>query len=255
MRRRTRAHGLGARGVHVDLADLRSVAGATEEVAEPAGRDGWGPTSALVLNAGLQLTDRHQVCQQGHELTFAVNVLTQHALLKGLSPTLADGGHAVLMGSSTHRGRRASFGLVPDPAWQPPPTMARADSAPRSGDRSRHAGGVAYATSKLALGRSHPSLHDGYVERAKSPLRSRTPTTRPRGRPCGAGARKPLQPPGMTDRQHESGYQSGCDVEWWQAESTSRMLPPQAERSPQGSAHTPQLAPGATRRTSASHGY
>ena len=57
------------------------------------------------------------------------------------------------MGSSTHRGRRASFGLVPDPVWQSPEVLVTPErrtvaGAPRV---SRTVGGVAYASSKLAL--------------------------------------------------------------------------------------------------------
>ena len=89
---------------------------------------------------------------QGYELTFAVNVLAQHELLRGLGGRLAAGGHAVLMGSSTHRRRRASFGLVPDPVWQSPELLATPEQGPApTGRGSRAVGGVTYASSKLAL--------------------------------------------------------------------------------------------------------
>lgn len=144
--------GLGAHGIQVDLSDLSSVQDATGSVAHLVGRGVVGPLEAAVLNAGVQLTDRRSVSAQGYELTFAVNVLAQHALLRGLQEQLATGGHAVLMGSSTHRGRRASFGLVPDPVWQPPELLSRPDDRPPPVRRgSRAPGGVAYATSKLAL--------------------------------------------------------------------------------------------------------
>ncbi len=56
------------------------------------------------------------------------------------------------MGSSTHRGRRQSFNLIPDPEWQDPADLAAPDAteAP-SAAAGRARGGVAYASSKLAL--------------------------------------------------------------------------------------------------------
>ena len=153
---RTRRAGLMAHGVPVDLSDLTSVASATAQVRDLVGRGDSGLLDALVLNAGIQLTDRRHVSAQGHELTFAVNVLAQHALLRDLEPLLASNAHVVLPGSSTHRGKRASFGLVPDPAWQAPQQMAAPDSGldehPAPAGRSwRESGGIAYATSKLSL--------------------------------------------------------------------------------------------------------
>lgn len=150
VRRATEA-GLVAHGIRVELSDLSSVQDATASVAGLVERGVVGRLAAVVLNAGVQLTHRHAASAQGHELTFAVNVLAQHALLRGLKDRLAPGGHAMLMGSSTHRGRRASFGLVPDPVWQPPELMSRPEPASPRGRESRAPGGVAYASSKLAL--------------------------------------------------------------------------------------------------------
>ncbi len=149
--RLARDAGLVAHGIRVDLSDLSSVWGATGSVVELVGNGVVDRLDALVLNAGLQLANRHTASAQGHELTFAVNVLAQHALLRGLKDQLATGGHALLMGSSTHRGRRASFGLVPDPVWQAPELMARPEPASAEARGSRAPGGVAYASSKLAL--------------------------------------------------------------------------------------------------------
>lgn len=148
---RARAQGLSARGIRVELADLNSVADACAQVAALVAAGASGRVDVAVLNAGLQMTDRRHTSSQGHELTFAVNVLAQHAVLRGIEDVLADHGHVVLMGSSTHRGRRASFGLVPDPHWQAPHTMATADSAAQAPQTTRAPGGIAYATSKLAL--------------------------------------------------------------------------------------------------------
>lgn len=107
---------------------------------------------AVLLNAGVQLTDRRRVSRQGIEQTFAVNVVAQHALLHGLTSALAAPAHVVLMGSSTHRGKRASFGLVPNPVWQEPEVLAAPDTGARGTPaQERLRGGIASATSKLAL--------------------------------------------------------------------------------------------------------
>lgn len=150
--------GADARGIRLDLADLASVASALDEVAALVRTGEIPPIDAAMLNAGGQFLDRRHTSAQGYELTFAINVIAQHALLEGLQPLLGPAGHVVLTGSSTHRGRRQSFGLVPDPIWQEPAELATPDGTPRGGFRAeRERGGVAYATSKLALVTlSHP---------------------------------------------------------------------------------------------------
>ena len=160
-----RAAGLESHGVAVDLADLRSVRIALERVRGLLGR---GPAArgidVALLNAAAQFTDRRRTGVQGWELTFTVNVIAQHLLLRGIAPVLAPAGHVVLMGSSTHRGKRASFGLVPDPIWRSPQELATAEPAPTGVERfaaEREQGGVAYATSKLAL----VTLSHGWAER------------------------------------------------------------------------------------------
>jgi len=149
-----RSHGLAARGIRLDLGDLESVRRALAEIAELRDRGELGPIDVAMLNAGAQFTSRRQTGAQGFELTFTVNVIAQHLLLRGLERFLAPAAHAVVMGSSTHRGKKASFNLVPDPHWQDPADLARPD-APTSSDtrfaEERRRGGVAYATSKLAL--------------------------------------------------------------------------------------------------------
>lgn len=152
----TQAHdaGLTAHGVHVDLADLASVQAALAEVRALVEAGTIAPIDAALLNAGAQFVDRRRTGAQGHELTFTVNVIAQHALVTGLAPLLAPAGHVVVMGSSTHRGKKASFNLVPDPVWQSPAELAMADpvaSEPVRFADEREKGGIAYASSKLAL--------------------------------------------------------------------------------------------------------
>ena len=147
---KARAAGLTAKGISLDLAELGSVRAALEELA--AG--GNPPIDVALLNAGAQFISRRKTGAQGYELTFTVNVIAQHLLLRGLEPLLAHGGHAIVMGSSTHRGKKASFNLVPDPRWEGPGAMATAEAStdhPLRPSDEREKGGVAYATSKLAL--------------------------------------------------------------------------------------------------------
>ena len=147
-----RTAGAAVHAVPVDLADLVSVTDAVAEVGALVAHGVVPRLDAVLLNAGAQYDDRRQRSSQGVEAAFAVNVVAQHVLLQGLEALLAPAAHVVLMGSSTHRGRRASFGLVPDPAWEAPEVLAVPDDGPRgSGSTERHRGGVAYASSKLAL--------------------------------------------------------------------------------------------------------
>jgi NAD(P)-dependent dehydrogenase (short-subunit alcohol dehydrogenase family) len=144
--------GSDAYGIPLDLADLASVTSATRSVSDLVRSGAVPPIDTAILNAGGQFLDRRHTSVQGWELTFAINVVAQHALLAGLEGVLAPAGQAILLGSSTHRGKRQSFGLVPDPVWQDPADLARVDDTPRAGFRAeRERGGVAYATSKLAL--------------------------------------------------------------------------------------------------------
>ncbi|MBG6224871.1 NAD(P)-dependent dehydrogenase (short-subunit alcohol dehydrogenase family) [Arthrobacter sp. CAN_A2] len=161
---RARAAGLVAIGALADLGDLGSVRTALEQVHAAQRRDEVRLIDVALLNAGAQFTSRRNAGAQGHELTFTVDVIAQHLLLRGLEPLLAAGAHAVLMGSSTHRGRKASFNLIPDPQWRDPDDLARveppADGPTRFADERRK-GGVAYASSKLAL----VTLAHGWAER------------------------------------------------------------------------------------------
>lgn len=133
--------------VAVDLADLASVAAAGRQVAALAPSLA-APLRVAVLNAGVQHQTRALRSAQGHERTFAVNVLAQHLLLRSVLPVLGEGGHAILLGSGTHYGDR-SLGLVPPPRWADPQELARPDTSAEGA--SRRAGATAYATSKLAV--------------------------------------------------------------------------------------------------------
>jgi NAD(P)-dependent dehydrogenase (short-subunit alcohol dehydrogenase family) len=143
-----RAAGAQADPLALDLARLASVRGAAAAVVADVAAGRRAPLTAVVANAGIQVTDRRRRSADGHELTFAVNVLAQHALLRGLLPALAPGAHVVLLGSGTHHGDR-SMGLVAPPRWEDPADLARADVGEDAG--LPVAGQRAYATSKLAV--------------------------------------------------------------------------------------------------------
>ena len=146
--------GPATRCLRVDLGDLDSVRGALERLTEVRTAGALGRVDVAILNAGSQFTTRRKAGPQGYESTFTTNVISQHLLLRGLERQLAPGGHVVLMGSSTHRGKKASFNLVPDPEWADPADLAAPDpstSQPLPQAQERERGGVAYATSKLAL--------------------------------------------------------------------------------------------------------
>ncbi len=151
---RARSAGLRARGIPIDLGDLGAVRDAVTVLSDAIVDGSVAPPTAAILNAGAQFTDRRRSSAQGYEITFAVNVIAQHALLRGMEPLLSPRAHVVLMGSSTHRGKRASFNLVPDPVWRSPEVLAVPESvavAPGRPAEEREKGGVAYATSKLAV--------------------------------------------------------------------------------------------------------
>ncbi len=147
-----RAAGLTAQGVQVDLADLASVQAALAEVRALIEAGTIAPIDAALLNAGTQFMSRATLGAQGHERTFTINVIAQHLLVTGLEPLLAPAGHVVVMGSSTHRGKKQSFNLIPDPQWQAPADLATADASEAPTEaKGRERGGIAYASSKLAL--------------------------------------------------------------------------------------------------------
>lgn len=151
------ARSAGARDVSslaVDLASLHSVSAAAGTVVGQVAAGRRPPLTAVVANAGLQVTDRRHRSADGYELTFAVNVLAQHLLLRRLLPALAPGAHVVLLGSGTHWGGRRSWGLVAPPRWEDPADLAVAR-------------GVARHLAALALGETHGDLRGGYVEIAK----------------------------------------------------------------------------------------
>lgn len=131
----------------LDTASLRSVSAFCDAVAATLGAD--GAIDAVACNAGLQITGRHSLSEDGYDLTFATNHLGHFALVHRLLPRLARGAVVVSTASGTHdpRERLARVfgfrgGLFRDAATVAAGQLDPAASAVQQGlDR--------YATSKL----------------------------------------------------------------------------------------------------------
>ena len=80
-------------GVRADLSSLDSVRAAADHVMARA------RVTSFVGNAGIQLTSGARRSADGYEVTFAVNVLANHLLLRLLSGSLR---RAVITASDTH---------------------------------------------------------------------------------------------------------------------------------------------------------
>lgn len=131
-----------------DFSSLAQIRDAAARVRELVAAPSLGPIDALVLNAGIQTTDRRQRTADGFELTFGVNVIAPFVLLDELLDQLAPRASVVIVGSGTHDTNRSTR-LVAHPRWEDPRELAQADlgqdaDSPTAGQR-------AYATSKLAV--------------------------------------------------------------------------------------------------------
>ncbi|MGK3206615.1 SDR family NAD(P)-dependent oxidoreductase [Amycolatopsis sp. MEPSY49] len=124
--------------------DLTSSAAIRAAAGELADR----PLHGFIGNAGLQLTSRAHVTEDGLEPTFAVNVLANHLFIRLLWDRFTAPARIVLVGSDTHFGDfRHNLGMVPAPRWEPVAELAR----PRPDRRTVTDGRRAYSTSKLAV--------------------------------------------------------------------------------------------------------
>lgn len=146
----------GAASVHrvdVDVSSVGSVVAATEEVRRLLTDANVGRLDAIVGNAGIQMSNRTERSVDGHEITFAVNVLANHVLTTGLSSVLASAAHIVIIGSGTHYGSFPTTALVAAPVWAEPDALATPGiTLPVGRDgASVKAGQCAYSTSKLAV--------------------------------------------------------------------------------------------------------
>ncbi len=130
-------------GTDCDLASLEQVQRAATQIGDDVDRGRRPPLGGYLGNAGLVMATADRKTSDGHEMTFAVNVLAHYLLLRLLRFTVP--ARIVLTTSDTHFGQfRYTLGATPPPRWQAPEQLA----APRS--EGLQGGSRAYATSKLA---------------------------------------------------------------------------------------------------------
>ncbi|MQA00056.1 MAG: SDR family NAD(P)-dependent oxidoreductase [Dehalococcoidia bacterium] len=130
--------------IPLDLANLDSVRAFARSVRE---RLADAPIDALLLNAGVILSDITGRTVDGFETTFAVNHLAHHLLLRLLLPALADEAIVVLTTSGTHDpATRAA--LLP-PRHADAELLAHPERDLHRDTRPRKAAEHAYTASKL----------------------------------------------------------------------------------------------------------
>jgi NAD(P)-dependent dehydrogenase (short-subunit alcohol dehydrogenase family) len=136
--------------VAADLGSLAAIRAAAAEVGQLLDSGRVPPLAGLLGNAGLQRPDARTASVDGIELTFAVNVLANHLLVRLLADRLRPAARIVLTTSDTHFGDlRHNLGLVPAPVWRHPLELARPGTGPRPGTVA--GGRTAYSTSKLGV--------------------------------------------------------------------------------------------------------
>ncbi|MCK1812900.1 SDR family NAD(P)-dependent oxidoreductase [Streptomyces sp. XM4011] len=135
--------------VAADLAAKDSVGTAAARVEDLLEAGGLPPLRGIVCNAGVHLSDALHTSEDGYELTFAVNVLATHLLLRRLHLQLRAPSRIVVTVSDAHFGDlRHTGGIMPAPRWSEPEVLFRPGAYPRS-HRVRSGGRRAYTTSKL----------------------------------------------------------------------------------------------------------
>lgn len=137
------------RALTADLSSVSSIRAATAAVRADLERRALPPLTGLIGDAGVQLT-RATDTSDGHEMTFAVNILANYVLVKEFMDSFADPARVVLTTSDTHFGDfKHTMGFVPAPIWREPRALATPGTAKDAG--SSAAGRTAYSTSKLGL--------------------------------------------------------------------------------------------------------
>ncbi|MEU4710121.1 SDR family NAD(P)-dependent oxidoreductase [Nocardia salmonicida] len=128
--------------VTLDTASVESVRAASTYLAQtfPQG------LSAVVCNAGIQITTGVQTSVDGYETTFATNHLGHFQLVTDLlKSTLHAGSRIINVASEVHQGPSKSMGF-PAPRWADPLELADPTGQRGGGKYGR----IRYATSKLA---------------------------------------------------------------------------------------------------------
>jgi NAD(P)-dependent dehydrogenase (short-subunit alcohol dehydrogenase family) len=134
--------------IDTDLAGKASAEAAAAQVEDLLDAGDLPPLRSIVCNAGVHLSNALTTSVDGYELTFAVNVIATHLLLRRLHPHLQSPARVVVTVSDAHFGDlRHTGGTMPAPLWAGPETVSR----PGAFDRPARirAGRRAYTTSKL----------------------------------------------------------------------------------------------------------
>jgi NAD(P)-dependent dehydrogenase (short-subunit alcohol dehydrogenase family) len=125
---------------HLDLASLASVR------AFAAALEGTPQIDALVLNAGLQFTER-QTSVDGFEMTFVINHLSHYLLARLLTDRIAPNGRIVFTSSGTHDPAEKTG--IPAPRHADAGKLAYPETDPNLDADQGMAGRRAYSSSKL----------------------------------------------------------------------------------------------------------
>ncbi|AXX29769.1 SDR family NAD(P)-dependent oxidoreductase [Actinosynnema pretiosum subsp. pretiosum] len=134
--------------IPADLSSLADVHRAATEVTTLLDA-GLPPLRGLIANAGIQHSDARTTTVDGHEATFAVNVIANHLILRVLADRFTTPARVVITTSDTHFGDlKHNLGMVPAPRWRDPEVLAAPGAFPKPD--SAPAGRTAYSTSKLA---------------------------------------------------------------------------------------------------------
>lgn len=135
--------------IDADLLSVGNVRAAADELAGRLDSGDLPPLRAIVGNAGLQYANNLTRSHDGLEATFAINVVANHVLVRGLQDHLQGPSRVVITVSDTHFGDlRHNLGMVPGPQWHPPHVLALTGAF--TNPATVTAGRTAYSTSKLA---------------------------------------------------------------------------------------------------------
>jgi NAD(P)-dependent dehydrogenase (short-subunit alcohol dehydrogenase family) len=91
----------------LDLSSLKSVRAFADRITSDLG---LAKIDILILNAGIQATDKPLYTEDGFEMTFATNHLAHYLLARLLAPNLAKGGRIVITTSDAHDPSVIPFG-------------------------------------------------------------------------------------------------------------------------------------------------
>lgn len=132
---------------HVETEEFLANLASLQEVSEAIEKIRDKELGGIVTNAGIT-TEENLKTEEGFELTFGVNVLSHHLILRELAGNLSAGSRVVILSSGVHEpdnklARRAG---IPVPNWLGTRELAYLN---RESSRSDFPGRLRYSTSKL----------------------------------------------------------------------------------------------------------